>query len=94
MNISSLNGFAPDLIAGEEPDLCLRLRAKGWEIWRIDTDMTLGMNDQMREYILKMTPLGRTGTGRDVASAVAYLASDEAGYVTGQVLRVNGGMYV
>lgn len=60
----------------------------------IDTDMTTGMNDQMKEYILKVTPLGRTGTGRDVAGAVAYLASEEAGYVTGQVLRVNGGMYV
>ncbi len=60
----------------------------------IDTDMTHGMNDQMKEYVLKMTPLGRTGSGRDVASAVAFLASDEAGYITGQVLRVNGGMYV
>jgi 3-oxoacyl-[acyl-carrier protein] reductase len=60
----------------------------------IETDMTHGMNDAMKEYILKVTPLGRVGSARDVASAVAYLASDEAGYVTGQVLRVNGGMYV
>ncbi len=60
----------------------------------IETDMTHAMNDAMKEYILKVTPLGRVGSARDVAGAVAYLASDEAGYVTGQVLRVNGGMYV
>jgi len=60
----------------------------------IETDMTHGMTDQMKDYILKVTPLGRVGSAKDVASAVAYLASDEAGYVTGQVLRVNGGMYV
>jgi 3-oxoacyl-[acyl-carrier protein] reductase len=60
----------------------------------IETDMTHGMNEQMKEHILKITPLGKIGTARDVASAVTYLASDEAGYVTGQVLRVNGGMYV
>ena len=60
----------------------------------IETDMTPGMTDQMKEYILKVTPLGRVGSARDVASAVTYLASDEASYVTGQVLRVNGGMYV
>jgi len=46
------------------------------------------------EQLLKVIPLGRTGTAREVATACAYLASEEAGYVTGQVLRVNGGMYV
>jgi 3-oxoacyl-[acyl-carrier protein] reductase len=60
----------------------------------IDTDMTHGMNDAMKETITKMIPLGRVGTGKEVASACVYLASDEASYVTGQVLRVNGGMYV
>jgi 3-oxoacyl-[acyl-carrier protein] reductase len=60
----------------------------------IETDMTHGMTDAMKEYILKVTPLGRVGAARDVAAAVLYLASDEAGYVTGHVLRVNGGMYV
>ena len=60
----------------------------------IETDMTHGMQDAMRDYILKATPLGRIGSAADVASAVVYLASDEASYVTGQVLRVNGGMYV
>jgi 3-oxoacyl-[acyl-carrier protein] reductase len=60
----------------------------------IDTDMTANMTPEMKEQLVKVVPLGRTGAARDVAAACAYLASDEAGYVTGQVLRVNGGMYV
>jgi 3-oxoacyl-[acyl-carrier protein] reductase len=60
----------------------------------IETDMTAGMTAEMKEQLSKIVPLGRTGTARDIAAACAYLASDEAGYVTGQVLRVNGGMYV
>ena len=60
----------------------------------IDTEMTQGMNDQMKEQMLKVIPLGRTGRAPEIAAACAYLASDEAAYVTGQVLRVNGGMYV
>jgi 3-oxoacyl-[acyl-carrier protein] reductase len=43
---------------------------------------------------MQLVPLGRAGSVRDVAAACVYLASDEAGYVTGQVLRVNGGLYV
>lgn len=60
----------------------------------VDTDMTSGMTDAMKEQLLKVVPLGRTGTAREIAAACTYLASDEAAYVTGQVLRVNGGMYV
>jgi 3-oxoacyl-[acyl-carrier protein] reductase len=60
----------------------------------IDTDMTSTMNDAMKEQLVKVVPLARTGTAREVAAACVYLASDEAAYVTGQVLRVNGGMYV
>jgi 3-oxoacyl-[acyl-carrier protein] reductase len=60
----------------------------------IDTDMTAAMNEQAKEMALKLVPLSRTGTAREVAAACAFLASDEAAYVTGQVLRVNGGMYV
>jgi 3-oxoacyl-[acyl-carrier protein] reductase len=60
----------------------------------IDTDMTSTMTPEMKETIAKMIPLGRTGSAREVAAAVAFLASDEAAYVTGQCLRVNGGMYV
>ena len=60
----------------------------------IDTDMTSTMTDAMKEQLVKVVPLGRTGTAREIAAACVYLASDEAAYVTGQVLRVNGGMYV
>jgi 3-oxoacyl-[acyl-carrier protein] reductase len=60
----------------------------------IDTDMTSSMTDAMKEQLAKIIPLGRTGSARDIAAACVYLASDEAGYVTAQVLRVNGGMYV
>ncbi len=60
----------------------------------IDTDMTATMSPEHKEQLIKVVPLGRTGVAREVAAACAYLASDEAGYVTGQVLRVNGGMYV
>jgi 3-oxoacyl-[acyl-carrier protein] reductase len=60
----------------------------------VDTDMTSTMTPEMREHLVKLVPLGRIGGAGDVAAACAYLASEEAGYVTGQVLRVNGGMYV
>ena len=60
----------------------------------IDTDMTAGMTDLQKTELMKVVPLGRTGTAPEVAAACVYLASNEAAYVTGQVLRVNGGMYV
>jgi 3-oxoacyl-[acyl-carrier protein] reductase len=60
----------------------------------IDTDMTSNMTAEMKEQLVKIIPLGRTGGARDIAAACVFLASEEAGYVTGQVLRVNGGMYV
>ncbi|HEV3193482.1 MAG TPA: 3-oxoacyl-ACP reductase family protein [Polyangiaceae bacterium] len=60
----------------------------------IDTDMTKAMSAEHKEQLLKVVPLGRTGSARDVAAGCVYLVSEEAGYVTGQVLRVNGGMYV
>jgi 3-oxoacyl-[acyl-carrier protein] reductase len=54
--------------------------------------MTEALNDQQREAILSRIPLGAMGTGEDIGAAVVYLASREAGYVTGQTLHVNGGM--
>jgi 3-oxoacyl-[acyl-carrier protein] reductase len=60
----------------------------------IDTDMTATMTAAQKEQLVQVVPLGRTGAASDVAAACAYLASEEAGYVTGQVLRVNGGMHV
>jgi 3-oxoacyl-[acyl-carrier protein] reductase len=60
----------------------------------VDTDMTHGLSDELRQKMLESVPLGRTATSREVAAAIAFLASDEAGYVTGTALRVNGGMYM
>ncbi|WP_306226211.1 3-oxoacyl-[acyl-carrier-protein] reductase [Bosea beijingensis] len=58
----------------------------------IESPMTQALNDKQREGILSGVPMGRLGEGADVAAAVAFLASTEAGYVTGQTLHVNGGM--
>ncbi|HZH26284.1 MAG TPA: 3-oxoacyl-[acyl-carrier-protein] reductase [Azospirillaceae bacterium] len=58
----------------------------------IETAMTDALNDQQREAILPRVPAGRLGTPGEIAGAVVYLASDEAAYVTGQTLHVNGGM--
>jgi 3-oxoacyl-[acyl-carrier protein] reductase len=58
----------------------------------IATAMTGKLNDKQREAILARVPAGRLGSGADVATAAVYLASDEAGYVTGQTLHINGGM--
>lgn len=60
----------------------------------IATDMTSGLSAEQKSGMLSVVPLGRVGTPDDVAAAVTFLASDEAAYVTGQVLRVNGGMYM
>ena len=58
----------------------------------IATAMTDALAPELKETVLKMIPLGRPGTPADVANAVRFLASDEAGYITGHVLQVNGGM--
>lgn len=60
----------------------------------IETDMTTSIAGEMKEAMLKTIPLGRTGRAEEVAAAIVFLCSDEAAYVTGQTLRVNGGMYV
>jgi len=58
----------------------------------IDTAMTGALPADMKESMVKMIPLGRIGSDLDVANAVAFLASEEAGYITGHVLNVNGGI--
>jgi 3-oxoacyl-[acyl-carrier protein] reductase len=58
----------------------------------IETPMTAVLNDEFKQTAVKMIPLGRVGTPEDVANAVAFLASEQASYITGHVLNVNGGM--
>ncbi|HJN43678.1 MAG: 3-oxoacyl-[acyl-carrier-protein] reductase [Acidobacteria bacterium] len=60
----------------------------------IETDMTAGLDDAAQAAMLAQIPLGRLGSTDDVAAAVEFLASDEAAYITGHVLAVNGGMYM
>ena len=60
----------------------------------IDTDMTRALPDAQKEALLKQIPLGRLGRAEEIAQAVAFLASPQAGYITGTTLHVNGGMYM
>jgi 3-oxoacyl-[acyl-carrier protein] reductase len=60
----------------------------------IDTEMTQVLNDEQKQRILAQIPLKRMGSAADVAAAVRFLASEEAAYITGHVLNVNGGMYM
>jgi 3-oxoacyl-[acyl-carrier protein] reductase len=58
----------------------------------IESPMTDALNDKQKEAILTTVPMNRLGTGAEIAAAVAFLASQEAGYLTGQTLHINGGM--
>ena len=60
----------------------------------IDTDMTQAMTDSAKEAVLAQIPLKRVGSPKDVAETVAFLASDKAAYITGQVISVDGGMHM
>lgn len=60
----------------------------------IETDMTQALTEEQRAGILSQVPANRLGDAKEIASAVAFLASDEAGYITGETLHVNGGMYM
>ena len=60
----------------------------------IETDMTAGLDERARAALVDRIPMGRLGSPNDVAGVVGFLASDEAAYITGQVVGVNGGMYM
>ena len=60
----------------------------------IETDMTAVLSDKVKDAMLATIPLGRAGTPQDVADVVAFLSSDAAAYITGQVMHVSGGMYM
>ena len=77
----------------------IQLRAHGIQVTAvyagfIDTDMTAGLSAELKDNMLGHIPLKRFGKAEDVAAAVRFLTSDEAGYITGHVLDVNGGMYM
>ena len=59
----------------------------------IETDMTAVLSDKVKEALMKQIPLGHIGKPEDVAAAIIFLASDDASYITGQVIHVNGGMF-
>jgi 3-oxoacyl-[acyl-carrier protein] reductase len=60
----------------------------------IETDMTRALSEAQRAAYLSQIPVGRFGTAEEVAQTVAFLASRETGYITGQTLHVNGGLYM
>jgi 3-oxoacyl-[acyl-carrier protein] reductase len=60
----------------------------------VDSDMTAGLSEELKNNMLSHIPLKRFGKPEDIAAAVKFLASDDAGYITGTVLNVNGGMYM
>jgi NAD(P)-dependent dehydrogenase (short-subunit alcohol dehydrogenase family) len=60
----------------------------------IETDMVRGIPEHVKEKILKQIPIGRFGTPQEVARSIVYLASDDAAFITGHVLNINGGMYL
>jgi len=60
----------------------------------IDTDMTRVLNDAQRAAMLARIPAGRLGQVEEIASAVSFLASSKAGYITGETLHINGGLYM
>jgi 3-oxoacyl-[acyl-carrier protein] reductase len=60
----------------------------------VETDMTQGLSEELKHRMLDNIPLKRMGRPDDVAAAVRFLASEEAGYITGHVLDVNGGLYM
>ncbi len=60
----------------------------------VATDMTAGLTDEQTEQMLSRIPLGRMGSVEDIAEAVAFLVSDKAGYITGETVHVNGGLYM
>ncbi|MED6340437.1 MAG: 3-oxoacyl-ACP reductase FabG [SAR324 cluster bacterium] len=109
INISSVVGFSGNpgqvnysstksALVGFTKSLAREVGARGITVNAvapgfIDTAMTQALNGSQQEVILQQIPLGRMGAATDIANAVAFLASEEASYITGTILHVNGGMY-
>ena len=84
-----MSGFTKSL-AQEVGSRCITVNciAPGF----IDTDMTRSLPEDYKIELLNKVPLGRLGDSKDIANAVVFLASDEASYITGETLHINGGM--
>ena len=109
INISSVVGFSGNpgqvnysstksALVGFTKSLAREVGARGVTVNAvapgfIDTAMTQALNESQQEVILQQIPLGRMGGPADIANAVAFLASEDASYITGTILHVNGGMY-
>ena len=97
-NISQTNYAAAKAgIIGFTKSAALELASRGVTVnavapGLIDTDMTAALSEKVKEVMLQEIPAGRMGTPEDVANAVAFLVSDQAAYITGQVLSVDGGL--
>ena len=60
----------------------------------IDSNMTMNIAEKVRMYLTSRIPMGKLGTGEDVSNCVAFLSSEQASYITGETIHVNGGMYM
>ena len=85
---SAIIGFSRNCATAFGPAIRVNCVAPGL----IDTDMTSGMSDEMRERIIASTPAGRTGTPEDIAELTYFLLSDAAGFITGQTYVASGGL--
>ena len=85
---SAIIGFSRNCAVAFGPAIRVNCVAPGL----IDTDMTRGMSDEMRQHIIASTPAGRTGTPEDIAELTHFLLSDAAGFITGQTYVASGGL--
>lgn len=97
VSIANYNCPGQIVITGEEDAVARELCSRGITVNAVapgfvDTEMTRVLSEEVREGALKQIPLGRFGKPSDVANVVAFLASEKADYITGQVIRVDGGM--
>ena len=91
---AATKGTIPPLTRHLAMEMAPNVRVNAVSPGFIDTDMTAGLNADLKAKLTETIPLGRLGTADEVAKAVLFLASDAASYVTGEVLKVNGGMYM